>query len=77
MQGLASSDARNWAAVAAIHGTAADGFIWCQHGNDHFFDWHRGYLLNFERICQKLTGDKNSACRIGIGIKIRTFQRRS
>ena len=58
MQGLASSDARNWASVAAIHGTAAAGFIWCQHGNDHFFDWHRGYLLNFERICQKLTGDK-------------------
>ena len=58
MQGLASSDARNWASIAAIHGTAAAGFIWCQHGNDHFFDWHRGYLLNFERICQKLTGDK-------------------
>jgi tyrosinase len=57
MEGLGSSDARNWAAVAAIHGTAALGFIWCQHGNDHFFDWHRGYVLNFERICQKLTGD--------------------
>jgi len=57
MKGLAASDARNWASVAAIHGTAALGFIWCQHGNDHFFDWHRGYLLNFERICQKLTGN--------------------
>src|ERR1700684_2443996 len=32
MKGLASSDPRNWAAVAAIHGTAALGFIWCQHG---------------------------------------------
>ena len=59
MKGLASSDARNWSSIAAIHGTASAGFIWCQHGNDHFFDWHRGYLLNFERICQKLTGDKH------------------
>src|ERR1700722_15383652 len=58
MKQLAATDARNWDAVAAIHGTAAAGFIWCQYGNDHFFDWHRGYLFNFERICQTLTGDK-------------------
>jgi tyrosinase len=59
MKALPGSDPRNWSAVAAIHGTAAAGFIWCQHGNDHFFDWHRGYVLNFERICQKLTGNSN------------------
>jgi tyrosinase len=59
MKGLPSSDARNWASIAAIHGTAAAGFIWCQHGTPHFFDWHRGYLLNFERICQKLTKEKH------------------
>jgi len=59
MKGLASTDARNWASIAAIHGTTLAGFIWCQHGNDHFFDWHRGYLLNFERICQKITKEKH------------------
>jgi len=59
MKGLSPGDARNWNSIAAIHGTALAGFIWCQHGNDHFFDWHRGYLLNFERICQKLTGEKH------------------
>ena len=59
MKSLGSTDARSWASIAAIHGTAAGGFKWCQHGNDHFFDWHRGYLLNFERICQKLTGERH------------------
>jgi tyrosinase len=56
MKGLPGTDPRNWAAEAAIHGTAA-GFNFCQHGTDHFFDWHRAYLLYFERICQKLTGN--------------------
>jgi tyrosinase len=57
MQGLPVGDQRRWDNVAAIHGTAALGFKWCQHHTPHFFDWHRGYLLNFERICQKLTGN--------------------
>jgi tyrosinase len=57
MKGLPAADPRNWANQAAIHGTVAAGFIYCQHGNDHFFDWHRAYLLYFERICQKLTGN--------------------
>lgn len=57
MKALPSSDPRSWAAQAAIHGTAA-GFNFCQHGTNHFFDWHRAYLLYFERICQELTGEK-------------------
>jgi tyrosinase len=57
MKALPSNNPINWANVAAIHGTVAAGFIWCQHGTPHFFDWHRGYVLNFERICQKLTGN--------------------
>jgi tyrosinase len=56
MKGLPASDPRSWDNQAGIHGTTA-GFLWCQHGTDHFFDWHRAYLLNFERICQKLTGN--------------------
>jgi tyrosinase len=57
MKGVPASDPRNWSAQAAIHGTATAGFIFCEHGNDHFFDWHRAYLLYFEQICQKLTGN--------------------
>ena len=61
MKGLGSGDGRNWNKQAAIHGTAAGGFNFCQHGTVHFFDWHRAYLFYFERICQKLTGDKHFA----------------
>jgi tyrosinase len=56
---MAPSSTVTWAAEAAIHGTIAAGFIYCQHGNDHFFDWHRGYLYYFEKICQQLIGDKH------------------
>ena len=57
MKGLGPTDLRSWDNQAGIHGTVAGGFKFCQHGTDHFFDWHRAYLLNFERIIQKLTGD--------------------
>lgn len=56
MKALPASDPRSWTAQAAIHGTISGGFNFCEHGSDHFFDWHRAYLLHFERICQKLTG---------------------
>jgi tyrosinase len=46
----------SWNSQAAIHGVGCC-FNFCQHGNSHFFDWHRAYLLNFERIIQKLTGN--------------------
>jgi tyrosinase len=46
----------SWLNQAAIHGVPAH-FNFCQHGTDHFFDWHRAYLLFFERICQKLTNN--------------------
>ncbi len=58
MKALPASNPRSWAAQAAIHGTVAGGFNLCQHGTDHFFSWHRAYLLYFERICQELTGNK-------------------
>ena len=57
MMNLPAGDQRSWANQAAIHGTIAGGFKWCQHGTDHFFDWHRAYLLNFEKIIQKLTNN--------------------
>lgn len=56
MKSLQPNDPLNWAAQAAIHGIANVGFTYCEHGTDHFFDWHRAYLFYFEKICQKLTG---------------------
>lgn len=56
MKALPAGDQRSWNNQAAIHGTAA-GFNYCQHGTNHFFDWHRAYLFYFEKICQKLTGN--------------------
>lgn len=58
MKALQSSDPRSWAAQAAIHGVG-NSFNHCEHGTDHFFSWHRAYLLYFERICQELTGDSD------------------
>jgi tyrosinase len=57
MKALPASDPRSWTAQAGIHGTVAGGFNFCEHGTDHFFDWHRAYLFYFEKICQKLTGN--------------------
>ena len=62
MKNLPVGDPRSWNNQAGIHGTVNGGFKWCQHSsfgsyNDHFFDWHRAFLLNFERIIQKLTGN--------------------
>jgi tyrosinase len=59
MKALPASNPRSWAAQAAIHGTVSGGFNLCQHGTNHFFSWHRAYLLYFEWICQELTGEKN------------------
>jgi len=59
MKALPASDKRSWTAQARIHGTVAGGFNFCEHGTDHFFDWHRAYLFYFEKICQKLTGNAN------------------
>jgi tyrosinase len=56
MKALPGSDPTSWTAQAAIHGNSS-GFTFCEHGTDHFFDWHRGYLFHFEKICQKLTGN--------------------
>src|SRR4051812_38836235 len=39
MKALPAADQRSWNNQAAIHGTAA-GFNFCEHGTDHFFDWH-------------------------------------
>lgn len=57
MKALPAGDPRSWTAQAGIHGTVVGGFNFCEHGTDHFFDWHRAYLFWFEKICQKLTGN--------------------
>jgi tyrosinase len=54
MKGLNTSI--GWEAQALIHGNAAS-FTFCEHGTDHFFDWHRAYLFFFEKICQKVSGN--------------------
>lgn len=56
MKGLPANDVLNWIVEANIHGIAT-GFNMCQHGTDHFFDWHRAYLFYFEKICQQLTNN--------------------
>jgi len=53
-------DTRSWKNQAAIHGVVGH-FNFCEHGTDHFFDWHRAYLFDFEKICQKLTGNAKFA----------------
>jgi len=55
MQALPMTDGRNWRNQANIH------YIHCSHGNWFILPWHRAYLLYFERICQKLTGDAQFA----------------
>jgi tyrosinase len=55
MKALPSTDNRSWTSQANIH------FNSCTHGNWFFLPWHRAYLLYFERICRKLTGDSTFA----------------
>ena len=57
MKALPASNPISWTAQATIHGTVAGGFNFCEHGTDHFFDWHRAFLFFFEKICQKLSGN--------------------
>jgi tyrosinase len=51
MKNLYPNDRRNWTRQAEIH------LNYCPHGNWFFFPWHRAYLFQFEKICQRLTGD--------------------
>jgi tyrosinase len=49
------TDQRNWVNQALIHNNH------CPHGNWYFLPWHRAYLLYFERICRKYSGNPNFA----------------
>jgi tyrosinase len=55
MKALPSTDLRNWNQQALIH------YNHCPHGNWYFLPWHRAYLLAFEQICRKLTGNSDFA----------------
>lgn len=55
MRALPATDARNWTNQANIH------LNHCPHGNWLFLPWHRWYLWEFERICQKLSGMQDFA----------------
>jgi tyrosinase len=55
MKGMSSSNPLSWEGQADIH------FNKCIHRNWLWLPWHRVYLLYFERICRKLTGDNNFA----------------
>jgi tyrosinase len=55
MKALPSSDGRNWNRQADIHNNK------CPHRNWWFLPWHRAYLVNFESICRKLTGNNDFA----------------
>ncbi len=56
------TDSLGWTFQANMHGLPRNGgqhrdWGWCQHGNWWFLPWHRGYLLFFEDIVRKLSGD--------------------
>jgi tyrosinase len=51
MQGLPPTDRRNWTNQASIHNDH------CSHQNWWLLPWHRTYLVWFEGICRKLTGN--------------------
>jgi tyrosinase len=55
MKALPNSDGRNWSKQADIHNNK------CPHQNWWFLPWHRAYLVNFEAICRKLTGNNDFA----------------
>ena len=55
MKALPSSDPRSWEGQAQIH------YNKCIHRNWLWLPWHRVYLVYFERICRKLTGDDSFA----------------
>jgi len=55
MRGLGPGDPRSYQNQAVIH----NGL--CTHSNWLWLPWHRVYLVYFERICRKLTGDDSFA----------------
>jgi tyrosinase len=55
MQALPTTDQRNWTNQASIH------YNHCPHTNWFLLPWHRMYLVYFERICRKLSGDQQFA----------------
>ena len=55
MKALPASNPISWVAQANIHNNS------CPHGCWFFLPWHRAYLVYFERICRKVTGDSNFA----------------
>lgn len=55
MKALPTSDGRSWTKQADIHNNK------CPHQNWWFLPWHRAYLVNFEAICRKLTGNNDFA----------------
>jgi len=55
MKALPMTDGRNWTRQAQIHNDH------CPHNNWFFLPWHREYLVYFERICRKLSGNKDFA----------------
>lgn len=55
MKALPSSNPISWEAQAQIHNNS------CKHHNWLWLPWHRAYLLYFERICRKVTGDDSFA----------------
>ena len=55
MKGRPASDPLSWQGQMMIH------YNKCIHRNWLWLPWHRVYLLYFERICRKLTGDNSFA----------------
>jgi tyrosinase len=55
MKALPASNPISWQAQATIH------YNYCTHSNWLWLPWHRAYMVYFERICRKVTGDQGFA----------------
>ncbi len=55
MKALPDLDPHSWNAMMQSH------LLFCPLSNWFFLPWHRAYLISFERVCRRMSGDPNFA----------------
>jgi tyrosinase len=55
MKALPDTDPHSWNAMMYVH------LVSCPQSNWFFLPWHRAYLISFERMCRRMSGDPNFA----------------
>jgi tyrosinase len=61
MKQMADSQQFSWANLSQIHGTDPDTYNFCPHGNWYFLPWHRAFVVMYERVVRRLTGNNGFA----------------